>query len=147
MNNSRNMFVCLPVPCQSLDKIIVKDVNVHDWQDLLNFLHSTNSVQEFYLNNRPSTLPTWARDILIREEPDRRMAIRLYNISSVCRFTMARTIELDINPSEIITRDKERALLSLISTIGLILDKRVELVDIDANTLFAYVPGHGLKPT
>ena len=147
MNIRRNMFVCLPVPCQSLDKIIVIDVNVHDWQDLLDFLHSTNSVQEFYLNNRPSTLPTSARDILIREEPDRRMAIKLYNISSVCRFTMARTIELDINPSEIITRDKEKALFSLISTIGLILDKRVELVDINANTMFAYVPGHGLKLT
>jgi len=147
MNIRRNMFVCLPVPCQSLDKIIVIDVNVHDWQDLLDFLHSTNSVQEFYLNNRPSTLPTWARDILIREEPDRRMAIKLYNISAVCRFTMARTIELDINPSEIITRDKEKALFSLISTIGLILDKRVELVDINANTMFAYVPGHGLKLT
>jgi hypothetical protein len=147
MNNSRNMFVCLPVPCQSLSKIIVKDVNIHDWQDFLDFLHRTNSVQEFYLNNRPSSLPSWARDILIREEPDRRMAIQLYNISSVCRFTTARTIELDINPSEIINRDTERALFSLISTIGLILDKRVELVDIDANTLFAYVPGHGLKPT
>ena len=75
------------------------------------------------------------------------MAIQLYSIHSVCRFTKARTIELDIDPSEIITRSKERALFSLISTIGLILDKRVELVDIDANTVFAYVPGHGLKAT
>jgi hypothetical protein len=128
-------------------ELVIPEVNINDWQDFIDFLRSTSSILEFYINDRPLELPDRIHDVLIRVEPDRCLKISLHGISAECRFASARNIQLTIDISEI-NRDKNvHTLFRLMSTVGLVLNKRVimNMIDITDIGYFRYEPGEGMQ--
>jgi len=128
-------------------EIIIPEVNINDWQDFIDYLRSTDSILEFYINGYPSTLPDWVHDVLIRVEPDRCLLIRLHGINAECHFTSARNIELTVGLSEINIDKNVQMLFRLMSTAGLVLNKRVEMKirEITDTGYFRYEPGQGMQ--
>ncbi|MBU2707073.1 hypothetical protein KCM76_13845 [Zooshikella marina] len=130
-----------------LKKIVIKDVNLEDWQRLINFLRSTEAKLNLYLGSEKISLPDNIKNIVVSAEYSYKLVIALNTVKLVCGFANAQKIEFTFNSAEVDKEIKAKVIFRFMSTMGRTLNKHVVLIqgNGEGESIFEYFPGEGLK--
>jgi hypothetical protein len=128
-------------------KIVIKGVNLNDWQSFIDFMKRTEAGMNFYCDGEAATLPENIWDIVLDQKHACQLSIRLNGITAHCYFLLADEIELEIDPVEIDGEAKAKVVFRLMSTVGRTLNKHVVLTleNNGEKPAFRYEPGSGIK--
>ena len=126
-------------------KIVIKGVNLNDWQSFIDFLKRTEAGMDFYCDGEAATLPENIWDVVLDQMHACQLSIHLNGVTVNCHLLVPGEIELDIDPEEVDSETRAKVVFRLMSTVGRTLNKQVVLTrgNIDEVPIFKYVPGSG----
>ncbi len=134
-------------PDGSLRDIYIKGVDISDWQTFIDFLRSTDSDLNYFVEGEPAELPSSIAEVVVSQDHPYLLTIGLDGVTVNCHFFIPEEIELDIDPREIDSEAKAKVVFRFMSTVGRALNKEVILTpeNTEEQPIFKYELGAGIK--
>ncbi|MFF3024832.1 hypothetical protein ACFVRR_19620 [Gottfriedia sp. NPDC057948] len=115
----------------SLRDIYVLDVNLDDWQKLIDWLRLSDWAIQFYIDGQENTNKI-TNVSKIFDEKKKKSVLMSININGVlinCHFFVEDEIEFDINPKEIIGLSEVSSVFEFMSKLSNVLGKEIILTE------------------
>ncbi|PGS49177.1 hypothetical protein [Bacillus sp. AFS041924] len=115
----------------SLRDIYVLDVNLDDWQKLIEWLRLSDWAIQFYIDGQKNTNKI-TNVSKIFEEKKKKSVLMSININGVlinCHFVVEDEIEFDINPKEVIGLSEASSVFKFMSKLSNVLGKEIMLTE------------------
>ncbi|PET42346.1 hypothetical protein CN514_22765 [Bacillus sp. AFS001701] len=117
----------------SLRDIYVLDVNLDDWQKLIDWLCLSDWGIEFYIDGQKNTNKITNVSKLFEEKKDKSvlLSIDIKGVLINCHFFVEGELEFDLNPKEIKGLNEARSVFEFMSKLSNILGKEIILTEED----------------
>lgn len=127
--------------------LLVKNVNIKDWQSVIHFLKSTHARLQFFIDGKKAPLPHNFAKVINDNSHQYLLSVNLGGVDMDCPFNTPDQIELVFDPVMIDDEFKANLVFRLMSTIGRTLDKPVYCSHTDEKRLpvFEYQPGQAVE--